>query len=318
MAVQQVLGGELAWVSEINPAACKVIAYRFPGVPNLGDITAVDWTRVEPVDVLTAGFPCQPVSHAGKRKGTDDDRWLFDDILNALGVLRPQPRLCLLENVPGLLTANRGDAMARVIQGLASVGLVGRYRLLRAADVGAPHKRERVFIAAHPADTPHIGHEGGGDARGRWAGPAHGHLLPTPTGRDHKGHNQRGDTTCLTGALLPTPTSMDGGGGYNGQTNVTLTDATVRQPERWGDVAAAVAHWEALTRPAPEPTMLSRKGNPQLSPRFVEWMQGLPDGWVTDVPGLSRNDMLRLLGNGVVPAQCAAALRWLLDMEEVA
>lgn len=67
-----------------------------------------------------------------------------------------------------------------------------------------------------------------------------------------------------------------------------------------------------LGRPAPAPTEPGTKGQPRLSPRFVEWMQGLPEGWVTDVPDLSRNDMLRILGNGVVPQQFSAVVRILL------
>lgn len=78
----------------------------------------------------------------------------------------------------------------------------------------------------------------------------------------------------------------------------------------WGDYAAAIARWEhVLGRPAPEPTQTSSKGNPQLSARFVEWMMGLPAGWVTDVPGITRNEALKALGNGVVPQQAAEALR---------
>jgi DNA (cytosine-5)-methyltransferase 1 len=64
--------------------------------------------------------------------------------------------------------------------------------------------------------------------------------------------------------------------------------------------------------PAPAPTEPGAKGQPRLSPAFVEWMMGLPAGWVTAVPGLSRNDQLKALGNGVVPQQAAAALRLLL------
>ena len=90
----------------------------------------------------------------------------------------------------------------------------------------------------------------------------------------------------------------------------TLTD--------WGAYTPAIRRWEALTRPAPPPTQPSHKGTPQLSPAFVEWLMGLPAGWVTDVPGLTRNQQLKALGNGVVPQQAAAVLRLMLDRAEVA
>lgn len=85
---------------------------------------------------------------------------------------------------------------------------------------------------------------------------------------------------------------------------------------RWGTYGAAVDRWAAvLGRPAPAPTEPGRNGD-RLSPRFVEWMMGLPDGWVTDLD-LSRNDMLKALGNGVVPQQAERALRVLLAAGEV-
>nr|WP_219807470.1 hypothetical protein [Streptomyces sp. SM14] len=71
----------------------------------------------------------------------------------------------------------------------------------------------------------------------------------------------------------------------------------------WGPYAAAIARWETLTRPAPPPAEDGR-----LSPAFVEWMQGLPDGWVTATPGLGRPAQLTALGNGVVPQQAARAV----------
>jgi DNA (cytosine-5)-methyltransferase 1 len=141
-------------------------------------------------------------------------------------------------------------------------------------------------------------------------------MLPTPTSRDHKGRNQRDDTTCLPGALLPTPTAMDSesSGGAKPK-DVTLTDATVRNPDRWGEYAPAIHRWEApMGRPAPDPTQTSTQGNPQLAPPFVEWMMGLPAGHVTDVPDMTRNEMLKALGNGVVPQQVAAALEWILTV----
>src|ERR1039457_6453287 len=108
MAVTEVLGGELAWVADNDPGACKILAHRFPSVPNLGDILGTDWAAVEPVDILTAGFPGQDVSAAGKRaglrKGTRSGVWI--EVSHAIAALRPS--LVIIENVRGLLTA-RGD-----------------------------------------------------------------------------------------------------------------------------------------------------------------------------------------------------------------
>jgi DNA (cytosine-5)-methyltransferase 1 len=87
----------------------------------------------------------------------------------------------------------------------------------------------------------------------------------------------------------------------------------------WGKYLPAIRRWEALTRVAPEPTQISKRtGNPQLSARFTEWMQGLPDGWVTGVPGMTRNVALHILGNGVVPQQAVYGLRILLDRLDLA
>ncbi len=87
----------------------------------------------------------------------------------------------------------------------------------------------------------------------------------------------------------------------------------------WGPYAPAIARWEhALGRPAPTPTEPGRNGQPRLSPRFVEWLMGLPTGHVTDPAiGISRNDQLKALGNGVVPQQAEAAVRMLLGGQPV-
>jgi DNA (cytosine-5)-methyltransferase 1 len=81
--------------------------------------------------------------------------------------------------------------------------------------------------------------------------------------------------------------------------------------DRWGAYAAAIQRWEHVTgRPAPDPTEPGTKGQPRLAPAFVEWLMGLPAGWVTD--HLPRNAALKCLGNGVVPAQAAHAYTELL------
>ena len=82
----------------------------------------------------------------------------------------------------------------------------------------------------------------------------------------------------------------------------------------WGKYAPAIERWaRAIHREPPPPTEPGKKGGRRLSPKFVEWMQGLPAGHVTDVPGISHNDQLKALGNGVVPQQVAAATRAFLE-----
>jgi DNA (cytosine-5)-methyltransferase 1 len=377
LAVEEVFGATPAWVSEIEPGPSKILAARFPGVPNLGDITKVNWAAVEPVDIITGGSPCQDLSHAGKREGmkAGTRSGLWASMCDAIDIIRPQ--FVIWENVRGALsaTATAGDvetcdlcvgdagdvhlrALGRVLGDLAELGYDAAWHGLRAADVGAPHGRWRVFVLAWPAgntadvdgewrggpgeptrlrtpgrtnsaapDTDSTtggerGFSATGEAEGGRTWPDAGGsdrapvaLLPTATARDHKGHNQRRDTSSLTGALLPTPRASDG----THHAGTTLTDATVRQPERFGQYAPAIARWEAiLGRPAPAPTEpTGRDGAHRLSPRFVEFLMGLDDGWVTDV-GLTRNEQLKALGNGVVPQQAVAALRRLLAIREMA
>ncbi len=87
----------------------------------------------------------------------------------------------------------------------------------------------------------------------------------------------------------------------------------------WGKYEPAIRRWEHLTGPAPAPTEPNKNGNPRLSAAFSQWLMGWPDGWVTDPAiGLSRNDQLRIIGNGVCSQQCVAALRYLITIAEVA
>lgn len=137
------LDGDLAWYSEIEPAACRVLEAHHPGVPNLGDVTRINWHDVPRVDVITGGYPCQPFSTAGKRKGKNDERHLWPYVLDAIRTLRP--RYAVLENVAGHLTLGFADVLAD----LASVGLSARWGTVRASDAGAPHGRKRLFIIAN-------------------------------------------------------------------------------------------------------------------------------------------------------------------------
>ena len=99
LAVEEVFDAVTVWHAERDLAASKVLAARWPGVVNHGDIQATDWAGVQPVDILTAGYPCQPDSLAGKGLSQDDERWIWPDVADAISVLRPG--IVVLENVPG-------------------------------------------------------------------------------------------------------------------------------------------------------------------------------------------------------------------------
>jgi DNA (cytosine-5)-methyltransferase 1 len=137
-------GMKVVWQSEIDPFACKVLKKHWPEVVNHGDITQIDWGTVEPVDIICGGYPCQPFSTAGKRKGTDDPRHLWPWVRTAISELRPQ--YAILENVRGHLTMGG----LQVVGELAEIGYDTEWRVVSAAGVGAPHRRERVIILAYP------------------------------------------------------------------------------------------------------------------------------------------------------------------------
>lgn len=177
-AVLNVFGGRIAWYCQYDPEdthqyAAQIMARRAPGVPNLGDITAVDYGQVEPVDILTAGWPCQDMSLAGKRAGLIEGNrsGLWFHVARAIKSLRPN--LVILENVRGLLSAPAdsnvefcpwclgaaGDgepavrALGVVLADLAELGFDAEWQGLPASDVGACHQRYRVCVLAWPADT---------------------------------------------------------------------------------------------------------------------------------------------------------------------
>ena len=287
LGIGQILDAEPVWFVEFDKHPSAILAQHWPDVPNYGDVTAVDWETVPPVDILCGGYPCQPFSQAGTRKGTNDERHLWPYFADAIRVLRP--RLVVLENVAGHLTLGFDEVLAD----LAALGFDAEWGVVSASDAGAPHRRQRLFVVA-------------ADAGGR--------QLPRPAERVDGlpvAGERGGDADGLT--LLPTPTARDWKDGATDPDAVPVNGLLGRAVwHDFGPYAAAIARWEAVTgAPAPAPTEPGKDGRPRLSPRFVEWMMGLPDGHVTGV-GIPRNAQLKALGNGVVPAQAALALSLLL------
>lgn len=137
---------------ERNPAAAAVLKAHWPEVPIYDDITTARF--VEPVDLVTAGFPCQDISSAGKRAGLSGDRSsLFWYIIRTICMVG-RPRL-LLENVAALLNRGMGD----VCGALAEVGYDAEWHCIPASAVGAPHNRDRCWIVADPQRSEQRGEE---------------------------------------------------------------------------------------------------------------------------------------------------------------
>lgn len=191
-----------------------------------------------------------------------------------------RPRAAFFENVRGHLTLG----LTEVLEDLASIGWDAQWECIRASDVGAPHHRERLFILAYPnRERP----QEGGLAR-----------RPAPQ-------------VTWDNDLLDTLAGLN-----------DAADIGHEMRLRWGDSAAAILTWAMLTGHAPPPIVIDHEDktlHPRFpnaraatNPEFIEWLMGLPPGWVTGVPGLTRNQQIKALGNGVVPQAAATALQDLL------
>lgn len=147
MAVDFVVDGvEVVWVADTKPASKYLLEYYYPDLVNLGDVKQVDWSEVEPVDILAASWPCQPHSAAGRRLGESDPRALWPEVIRAVKELRPA--YFFGENVSRICT---NGELARVIRSFDEIGYVGGWTTITAGSVGAPHKRDRTFVVASDA-----------------------------------------------------------------------------------------------------------------------------------------------------------------------
>lgn len=313
--MERLFGATPAWFVENDKSASAVLSSHYPDVPNLGDVTQIDWDSVSPVDVLTAGYPCQPFSHAGRRKGADDPRHLWPYARYAIGKFRPG--IVILENVQGHLTKGGLE----VVGSLAELGYRSRWGVVRAADAGAPHRRARIFIVAENVEV-----------RQRWWGAVDApaldfdgtpqELLPTPTPFTNGNREspkewllRREDVISRTGTHHGLPLAVaaraisDGCPIRQSDPMASAAEVFAHTPAGldYGPYLPAIQRWErVIGRPPPDPVVLDGKAR-RLSPRFAEWMMGWPQGWV-DV-GISIPQQLAICGNGVVPQQASLAIR---------
>ena len=273
MAVEAYFNAEMVWCAEIDKYASQLIKERF-NKPNYGDIKTINWDEVEPIDLLTAGYPCQPFSTAGSRKGKEDERHLWPYIKEAISSLRPG--IVVLENVRGHLSLG----FDQVLLDLTEIGYDTKWRIVRASDVGAPHQRARLFIIAY--------------SKSRWTGCKSFRISESYT---------RASCDCE-----PTTNSYSDACEESRRASGILSKQSFgfRNGQDQGQARHEYRFSSSMDRQEIPDTLDQGK----LNPIFVEYMMGLPVGWVTDLE-LSRTQQLKMLGNGVVPQQAYHALELL-------
>lgn len=322
LAVEEIFNAKHQWYAEIDKAPSAIMSHHFPGIPNYGDVTTIDWSTVPKVDIISGGSPCQDLSLSGKRNGmapgTRSNLW----VTMREAIAHIKPTFVIWENVRGSLSAKATSdsdlehdngflgakpgslrALGRVLGDLAELGYDTQWHSLRASDVGAPHNRFRVFVLATRRDAANpFGFRRSEPCQVRYSSKITSTSNNQPSLANTHGQRHH---RCRSGAWTQgqfQPSHRSG----QAQHNLDVD---------WGKYTPAIRRWETITGRAPAPTAPNKNGNPRLTPEFSEWMMGLPPGWVTSVPGISRRQMIKACGNGVLPRQAAAALRIMLERE---
>jgi len=318
-------GMSVAWQSEIDPYANKVLTERWPHVPNLGDVSTIDWKDEHHVDLICGGFPCQDLSVAGRRAGLAGKRsGLWWEFARAVDELRPQ--WVVIENVPGLLSSRGGRDMGAVLGTLADFGYGFAYRVLDAQFFGLAQRRKRVFVVGCLGDR---------------AGAEQVLLEPEGVRGNPAPRGQAGQD--VAGTL----TSSAGGGGYPGTDEaigghvVPAVAHCLTASERWDGESETFIPLRASQGGGDKPYVLAFSENQRaevvetpyshqlttgggkpgqgypavrvgmavrrLTPVECERLQGFPDGWTA---ALSDTRRYRALGNAVaVPVAAWIAKR---------
>ena len=331
MAVEAYFNAETVWMCDNDKYASIVIKERWE-LPNLGNLKEVDWTTVQPIDILTAGYPCQPFSNAGLRKGLNDERHIWPSIKEIISQLRPN--IVILENVRGHLTIG----FKEVLQDLTEIGYDAQWAIVRASDVGAPHRRERLFVLAQPSNTnsqrsiirgqDEAGNQRESQSEFIGSGETIAYTNSSPSEQLRRANraisSERGQIIDRTNRQVL------------GSSSEIIADSIGeglqrdrRQETGFRSQSIANTYWDEQQGDRPTQRLgsrfntqsemrLQRTPNPldlnnKLNPKFVEYMMGLPAGWVTDLD-ISRSQQLKLLGNGVVPQQAYEAIRRLMSI----
>ena len=279
-------GMTCAWQCEIDDKARGVLARRFPNVEIYQDVRTIGKHNLEPVDVICGGFPCQDVSMAGKRKGLDGERsglWFeFARIIDEL-----EPKWVVIENVPGLLSSNKGRDFAVIIRWLEERGYGVCWRVLDAQNFGVAQRRRRVFIVA----------SFGSGSCAEVLFEREGMCWDTTAG------GKCGEEVAYSIRANPSHSGDKGDGGIN----TTLVC-----------MAHGQSGAEIVSDGSPSLTCnheMPFVGVRRLTPTECERLQGFPDGWTVGQADSARYKQLgnavavpvaEWIGKRIVEAECAA------------
>jgi DNA (cytosine-5)-methyltransferase 1 len=246
---------------EINPFCRKILTRHWPSVPIFTDITTInkeDLKTLPRIDVIAGGFPCQDISVAGKQKGITAKRsGLWKEFARLINEIRP--KYAIIENVANL----RSQGLSSVLQDLWEIGYDAEWHCIPASAFGAPHRRDRIWIIAHPTCIGKVG----------------------LSIRKEETKSTPGDS-CKN-ATNPDCQRLQGCGGFE-----EISPICTQEQIGMYYCGRGVKQWSE------EPLAVPRLKDNRLNPDWVEWLMGYPISW-TD--GGSRMQRLQSLGNAVVP-----------------
>lgn len=292
------LAAEMVWPEaehifcDIEPFSQAVLRKHWPDAKIYGDIRTLHGNENGAIDLLTGGFPCQPFSSAGKRKGTEDDRHLWPEMLRV--IREATPRWIIGENVSGLLTWDGGMVLDSVLSDLEGSGYDAWPLVIPAAAVDAPHRRDRVWIIAHSTRRR---------LEGRDVSIRLRRSLETAT--DTNGIREDVSDTQLIGRQARELKAS----GRPASERRTTPD----QPRRRG---SALAHSDSIDVEGSDAEATQGRQGPRRSARLRGGTGGGPAKWPAEpsvgrvahgVP--SRVDRIKALGNAIVPQVAAQIMR---------
>lgn len=279
-------GFRTAWFVENEPFCQDVLKGHWRDTPIYGDIFDVHNPPFVPV--MAGGFPCQPFSIAGQKKGAKDSRYLLPEMLRIVGEVKPY--VVLFENVPGFPSLNAGNEFKYLLRALAEMGYNAEWGHLRASDSGAPHTRERWFCVAY---SNRIGCGQGGD---NWKG---GQLLHDFNGNASQSEPEWQGWECGAGAISQnTELGNASGQGLEGQNGKESAFGERTRPDRRAIKSAICGAAYGIP---------SRMDFPGFPAKPFEQQRDYEPPRVTNEKNKNRKAQLKALGNAVVP-QCVYPL----------